>query len=86
MLAIFFFLIFAILGVSLWSGKIYNRCYITEFPVKGVWTVDSEDTALCDPIERPCAANRYCGSLAEASRNPMSSPRSSFCLARHRYQ
>ena len=31
-LAVFFFTIFAILGVSLWSGKIYNRCRMTEFP------------------------------------------------------
>ena len=32
-LAMFFFLIFAILGVSLWDGKIHNRCYETSCPV-----------------------------------------------------
>jgi hypothetical protein len=46
-LAIFFFTIFAILGVSLWAGKIHYRCRITEFPVDGVWEVDPEDTRLC---------------------------------------
>ena len=32
-LAMFFFLIFAILGVSLWDGKIHNRCYETSCPM-----------------------------------------------------
>lgn len=66
-LALFFFTIFAILGVSLWSGKIYNRCRMTEFPVNGDWETDPSDTRLCSEI-RQCAFNRYCGSLAEASR------------------
>ena len=68
-LAVFFFTIFAILGVSLWSGKIYYRCRYTEFPVDGVWPVDPTDNLLCSS-ERQCSQNRYCGSLAEASRNP----------------
>ena len=66
-LAIFFFTIFAILGVSLWSGKIYYRCRLTEFPVDGDWPVDPTDTSLCSE-ERQCDTNRYCGSLANASR------------------
>lgn len=69
-LAVFFFLIFAILGVSLWSGAIYKRCYVTDTPVDGDWVVDIEDTSLCDDNVRTCAANRYCGSLAVASRDP----------------
>ena len=68
-LAIFFFLIFAILGVSLWSGTIYQRCYFTEKPVAGEWFVDPTDASICS-AERPCAENRYCGSLAVASRDP----------------
>jgi hypothetical protein len=36
-LALFFFMIFAILGVSIWDGAIYYRCYTTEWPVDGVW-------------------------------------------------
>ena len=67
MLAMFFFMIFAILGVSLWSGKIYQRCRLTEFPVDGDWVADPEDTQLCSE-ERLCPVNRWCGSLAEASR------------------
>lgn len=67
-LAIFFFTIFAILGVSLWSGKIYYRCRMSEFPVNGDWEVDPTDTALCSEV-RECNFNRYCGSLAVAKRN-----------------
>ena len=33
----FFFLIFAILSVSLWHGTIHFRCRETEFPVNGDW-------------------------------------------------
>ena len=66
-LAVFFFTIFAILGVSLWSGKIYQRCRLTEFPVDGDWVADPEDAQLCS-AERQCPVNRWCGSLAEASR------------------
>ena len=67
-LAIFFFTIFAILGVSLWSGKIYNRCRLTEFPVDGIWETDPGNLDLCSEVN-PCPENRWCGSLAEASRN-----------------
>lgn len=67
-LAIFFFTIFAILGVSLWSGAVYKRCRMTEFPVDGDWIADPTDTSLCS-TERLCPENRWCGSLAEASRS-----------------
>jgi len=67
-LAIFFFTIFAILGVSLWSGQIHRRCRVTEFPVDGDWIADALDTNLCSDI-RPCGDSRWCGSLAEASRS-----------------
>jgi hypothetical protein len=43
-LALFFFTIFAILGVSLWAGSIHRRCRLTQFPVDGDWPVDEEDT------------------------------------------
>ena len=55
-LAMFFFMIFAILGVSLWDGKIHYRCYMTEFPdVHGNWQV-SDDQDLCSDV-RPCPAD-----------------------------
>jgi hypothetical protein len=54
-LASFFFTIFAILGVSLWNGKIHYRCYLTEFPdAEGNWEVDSTNVDLCSPDYRPC--------------------------------
>lgn len=68
-LAIFFFTIFAILGVSLWRGTVYQRCYFTELPVDGDWIADQSDILLCSD-ERKCEVNRYCGSLAVASRTP----------------
>ena len=49
-LAIFFFTIFAILGVSLWHGKLHYRCRMTDSPVNGEWQLDEEDTALCSSV------------------------------------
>lgn len=46
-LAVFFFIIFAILGVSLWKGSVNKRCRLTEFPIDGDWDVDGEDPLLC---------------------------------------
>lgn len=66
-LAVFFFIIFAILGVSLWKGSINMRCRLTEFPMDGDWEVDEADPLLCSS-QRQCAVNRWCGSLAEANR------------------
>jgi len=40
LLTMFFFMVFAILGVSIWSGKIFYRCRLTEFPVDGDWVAD----------------------------------------------
>jgi hypothetical protein len=67
-LAVFFFTIFAILGVSLWSGQNHQRCRLTEFPVNGDWQVDPQDQRLCSDI-RPCQDQRWCGSLPAASRS-----------------
>jgi len=47
-LAIFFFMIFAILGVSLWDGKIHFRCYETPEPLPdGTWKLITDDFQLC---------------------------------------
>jgi hypothetical protein len=32
-LALFFFMIYAILGVSTWNGRVHYRCYETEWPL-----------------------------------------------------
>ena len=51
-LAMFFFAIFAILGVSLWNGKIHYRCYATEFPgPNGYWEPNPYDLHLCENHE-----------------------------------
>jgi hypothetical protein len=46
-LAIFFFTIFAILGVALMEGKIHYRCYLTEKPVNGEWELAPDYPYLC---------------------------------------
>lgn len=69
-LAIFFFTIFAILGVSLWKGDVNMRCRYTDAPVNGTWPIDNSDTRLCNDKERHCGANRYCGSLIKESQKP----------------
>lgn len=64
-LALFFFTIFAILGISLWVGSIHKRCRLTEFPIDGDWEADPDMTSLCSS-HNLCPANRWCGSLKEA--------------------
>lgn len=61
-LALFFFTIFAILGISLWIGSIHKRCRLTQFPVDGDWEADPELTTLCSSYNA-CPTNRWCGSL-----------------------
>lgn len=46
-LALFFFSIFAILGISQWAGLGHFRCRLTEFPVNGEWPIDPTDDRLC---------------------------------------
>lgn len=74
-LAVFFFTIFAILGVSLWSGANGARCRLTEFPGPDAWEADPHDSQLCAPGVRECAENRWCGPLpssleASGSKDP----------------
>jgi len=46
-LALFFFLIFAILGVNLFAGLTHFRCRETSEPVGGDWVPFSNDTRIC---------------------------------------
>ena len=59
-LTIFFFTIFAILGVSLWNGLGHYRCYLTEWPdpKTGVWELVPGDTQLCSA--KPDNGGRNC--------------------------
>ena len=63
-LAIFFFTIFAILGISQWRGLSHYRCRITEFPVDGDWLAVEDDLQLCNVGQRECPVG-FCGSLIE---------------------
>ena len=44
--ALFFFLIFAIMGVSLWSGSIHYRCRETQYPIDGDWIAVASDPKI----------------------------------------
>jgi hypothetical protein len=45
-LALFFFLIFAILGVNLFAGLTHYRCRETPTPVDGDWVAIANDTRI----------------------------------------
>lgn len=65
-LAMFFFMIFAILGVSQWTGRIYFRCYETEWPDEsGAWKLVADDEKLCHPSARQCPKG-FCNSRYDA--------------------
>lgn len=64
--AILFFYIFSILGLSLWNGDIHYRWYETPEPVNGTWTIVEGDTRLCG--RRACPVG-YCRSIVEQNRN-----------------
>lgn len=71
-LALFFFTIFSILGVAIWSGKIHYRCYMTEKPVDGKWELWSDGDRTYDnlcspntPRNETCPYGGYCGSRYE---------------------
>lgn len=65
-LAVFFFTIFSILGVSLWQGKIHYRCYDTPEPVDGEWKLTDGIIKLCSDDYTQCPAGSYCRSRFEA--------------------
>ena len=63
--AMFVFLIFAILGVTLWKGKIHYRCYLGDEPPEGLdWELTPELSDLCSSYS-PCPSGSFCGSRYE---------------------
>ena len=48
-MAIFFFLIFAILGVSLFDGALHYRCREDPCPSNGYWNIVSNEYGYLDP-------------------------------------
>ena len=66
-LGIFIFMIFAILGVSLWDGKIHYRCYETSEPLPdGSWNLVPDDTMLCSDF-RQCSNGTYCNAISNVT-------------------
>ena len=72
-LALFFYVIFGILGITLWSGDIHYRCYKTESPVDGEWELGGGGDAICSEASNPCPAGFFCRSRFEAL-NPDGTP------------
>jgi hypothetical protein len=65
-LAMFFFMIFAILGVSLLNGAIHYRCFETQDPLPdGSWILVKDDYRLCSS-QRICPVG-FCNSLMNAT-------------------
>ena len=69
-LTCFFFLVYAIFGMTVWSGSLHYRCYETEHPVDGVWTMVSGYTDICSH-NSPCTEG-FCGNrfLEKDPNNP----------------
>lgn len=65
---LFIFLVYAIFGMTVWSGALHNRCYTTEYPVDGVWTLygapDNTYTDICSE-NSPCPEGATCGNRFE---------------------
>lgn len=64
-LAMFCYIIFSILGISIWNGKTHYRCYVTEAPIDGKWELLPEYPHLCSDDYYPCPADSFCGSRLE---------------------
>jgi len=56
----FYFLVFGIVGVQVWSGQFHNRCFVTETGL-----LDETDERLCSDETgggaHSCGAGSYCG-------------------------
>ena len=63
-LGLFIFGIFAILGVTLWEGRIHYRCYLTPEPLaNGTWVLLPDYKRLCSDA-RACPEGSYCNSIS----------------------
>lgn len=56
-LTCFIFTVYAIFGMTVWSGALHNRCYTTEHPVDGEW-IDLYNTDL--GYSDICSSNAPC--------------------------
>ena len=60
-LAIFFFLIFAILGVNLWSGKIHYRCWAVDTTIDDPFNLKQSNWLNGPMSESLCKQSSDCG-------------------------
>lgn len=61
LMILFFYSIFAILGLHIYVGSLNSRCKFTPEPVNGTWISNPNITRLCGE-EFHCPVNLYCGS------------------------
>jgi Ion transport protein len=62
LMILFFYSIFAILGLHIYVGSLSSRCKYTPAPVNGYWQSDPNITRLCGE-EFKCPIGEYCGSV-----------------------
>lgn len=71
----FVFLVYAIFGMTVWSGALHYRCYATRHPENGVWVLygapDDTYTDVCSESS-PCPDGAFCGNrfLEKDPNNP----------------
>ena len=62
---VFFFVVFGIIGIQTFNGRIYQRCRTTKEPVNGTWTIDPDQKdQICSDSYEPtmCKEGTFCGS------------------------
>lgn len=64
-LALFFYIIFAVLGITIWNGHIHFRCYETPGPINGEWKY-VENGLICSKESNTCPEGYFCRSKFEA--------------------
>ena len=76
-LALFFFGVFAILGITLWEGLLYNRCRLTAAPTSPTtWPPVPDFSRACGNYQ--CGEAYPCGSLYSAYDEGLLSPATDF--------
>lgn len=56
-------LVYALIGVFFFKGKLEYRCRTSPYPINGTWALDPSVSTLCG--EEQCPTGSYCGNPAE---------------------
>lgn len=62
---VFFFVVFGIIGIQTFNGRIYQRCRLTKLPANGTWAIDpAQKDFICSDSYEPtkCRPGTFCGS------------------------